>query len=171
MPVYTQDEPRTLNLRDGDPAGIVVSYTFDPGIDCPHGCPRVSSPATTEPPELYPGEVLGNLDTVKKWLRKCELSSNYHPKKLRETWLTGEIHIEQSGAVVMEYVVGRRDETDPGAIGPSPPALHLKRTWNPGDNMILTDARGEFNISYPAFQQFIEIQEHFLQIIGQMSLE
>ena len=67
----------------------------------------------------------------------------------------------------MEYTVGVRDESDP-VVAADPPPLIYKRTWDPSDDLITTDARGEFDISYPAFQQFIQGQEDFLQIIGQI---
>ena len=164
MPVYTFDQAITLNLSHGDPAELIVSYTFQPDPECP----RVLSPATTEPPELYPLEIRTNLKAVKDWMKRAEVLNEYHPKPLKESWYILELQLDADGKLTMEYTVGVRDESDPPVLATDPPPLVYKRVWDPSDDLITTDARGEFDISYPAFQQFIQGQEDFLQIIGQI---
>ena len=87
MPVYTFDQSITLNLSHGDPAELIVAYTFQPDPECP----RVLSPATDEPPELYPLEIRANLQAVKDWMKRAEVLNEYHPKPLTESWYILEL--------------------------------------------------------------------------------
>ena len=168
MPVYTREQASTLYLTGGEPSEIIVEYTFVPGCFCPSlNCPRIKSPAANKPPETYPEEIAANLKLVKKWMQEAELADNYHPKAISETYFKTEFYLNANGILSFEFIAGMRSEDDPESIG-SHPAI-IKRQWNPETNLITTDARGEYNISYPAFQRLIQIQETFIQAINQMT--
>lgn len=167
MPVYTYEKAITLILSHGP--GPVMSYTFEPKAAFPDGSPRVTSPATAEPPEILPAEILQNLKIIKEWMAEATGLNNYKPTKIREDFYQSEMVLTEDGAVRLEMTIGVRDPADPGEVKADPPALVYKREWDPADNLVSTDPRPEFSISYPAFAQFIEDQRRFIELINHLS--
>lgn len=166
MPEYQEKERSTLLLRvSGE---TVVELTFDP---IANDIPRVTSPAKAEDTEIYPIQARENLRKVKKWAARAELNNGYIPAPIEENYLKVEIDIRKSGKVKAEITIGLRDEngdliTDPEL---APPPFVLNRKWDPANNIITTDARGEFDISYPALQFNNRFQETFLALIQQIT--
>ena len=170
--IFSIQNGLTLRFRKPDPPHeLVVSWEFkypdDPALAA---APRVISPATLEDTELYPTEIKVNHTAIKAWIKECERLGKVPRGDIPETYLNTRYRTLQDGSIQCRIRIGMMDPGT-GDLLPVPPPVDLTRTWSPVDNIITTEDRGEFDISYYAFMYLSDAQEDFINLIYRKSVQ